>query len=313
MNLKKSFFFLFAVFISSYNVAQGKANILNAKTVAEIGVKSQEQIAADATQKPLAYGIVKDDDILWSKVVWEVIDLNQKINHPFYFPIENNTEASRLSLYNTLANALNSKDRKFKMYKNSYLKEKDTISLKKINTEKLEFYCRAIDDVIPFNPSDITHFKIKGMWFFDKLQGELKYRLLAIGPVLPISLAAKCINFGKISDNRQRRRDNPNARLADIKRLEPTNLEPLYWLYFPEVRQVLHNAKVFNPKNGSRPISFDHLLNARRFGSVIVQEENMYGNRAIEDYVRGNSFFELLEAERIKEDIRNREMDMWNY
>jgi gliding motility associated protien GldN len=313
MNLKKSFFFLFAVLISSYNVAQGKANLLNAKTVAEIGVKSQQQIDADATEKPLAYGIVKDDDILWSKVVWEIIDLNQKINHPYYFPIENKIEASRLSLYNTLANALNNKDRKFKMYTNSYLKQKDTISLSKINKEKLEFYCKAIDDNIPFYPGDITHFKIKGMWFFDKLQGELKYRLLAIGPVLPISLAAKCINFGKISENRQRLRDNPNAEVANIELLEPTNLEPLYWLYFPEVRQVLHNAKVFNSKNGLRPISFDHLLNARRFSSVIVQEENMYGNRSIKDYIPNNSFFELLEAERIKEDIRNREMDMWNY
>ncbi len=313
MNLKKRLFFTFAVFISLYNFAQGKANILNAKTVAEIGVRSQEQIAADATQKPLAYGVVKDDDILWSKVVWEVIDLNQKINHPFYFPIENNIEASRLSLYNTLANAVNSKDRTFKMYKNSYLKEKDTISLNKINKEKLAFYCKAIDDVIPFYPSDITHFKVKGMWFFDKLQGELKYRLLAIGPILPISLAAKCINFGKISENRQRLRDNPNAKIAKIEPLETTNLEPLYWLYFPEVRQALHNAKVFNPKNGSRPISFDHLLNARRFSAVIVQEENMYGNRSIKDYIPNNSFFQLLESERIKEDIRNREMDMWNY
>ena len=35
-----------------------------------------------------------------------------------------------------------------------------------------------------------------------------------------------------------------------------------------------------------RPISFDHLLNARRFSSVIVKEENIYGNRKIEDYIR---------------------------
>ena len=62
-----------------------------------------------------------------------------------------------------------------------------------------------------------------------------------------------------------------------------------------------------------QPISFDHLLNARRFSSVIVKEENIYNNRKIEDYVRGNSLFQLLEADRIKESIRNREMDMWSY
>jgi gliding motility associated protien GldN len=93
----------------------------------------------------------------------------------------------------------------------------------------------------------------------------------------------------------------------------PEELRPLYWAYFPEVRQILHESKVFNSKNGSRPISYDHLLNSRRFSAIIVQEENVYGNRAIKDYVRGNSLFQLLESNKIKEDIRNREMDMWNY
>ena len=87
----------------------------------------------------------------------------------------------------------------------------------------------------------------------------------------------------------------------------------LFWVFFPSTRNVLHDAKVFNPKNASHPISFDHMLNARRFSAVIVREENIYGNRAIEDYVRGNSLFQLLEADKIKEKIRDREMDMWNY
>ena len=81
----------------------------------------------------------------------------------------------------------------------------------------------------------------------------------------------------------------------------------------PNAREVLHQSKVFNPMNAAHPISYDHLLNARRFSSVIVREENIYGNRAISDYVRGNSLFQLLEANKIKEEIRNREIDMWNY
>lgn len=64
-----------------------------------------------------------------------------------------------------------------------------------------------------------------------------------------------------------------------------------------------------------RPIQFryDHILNARRFNAVITKEENIYGNRKIADYIRGNSLFQVLEAEKIKDDIRNKELDMWNY
>jgi hypothetical protein len=43
----------------------------------------------------------------------------------------------------------------------------------------------------------------------------------------------------------------------------------------------LHEAKAFNDKNSAMPISFDHLLNSRRFSGVIYKEENVYGDREI--------------------------------
>ena len=65
------------------------------------------------------------------------------------------------------------------------------------------------------------------------------------------------------------------------------------WVFYPETREILHAAKVFNPKNVSQPISYDHLLNARRFNAVIVREENVYGNRKIADYIRAVSYTHL--------------------
>ena len=87
----------------------------------------------------------------------------------------------------------------------------------------------------------------------------------------------------------------------------------LFWIYFPQAREVLHGAKAFNEKNSAMPFSFDHLLNARRFGAVIYLEENVYGDREIKDYMKENSQMQLLESERVKEKIRNFELDMWNY
>ena len=61
------------------------------------------------------------------------------------------------------------------------------------------------------------------------------------------------------------------------------------------------------------PFSFDQILNSRRFNSVIYKEENMYGDRAIDEYMKDNAQNQLLESERVKEKIRNFEQDMWNY
>jgi hypothetical protein len=46
---------------------------------------------------------------------------------------------------------------------------------------------------------------------------------------------------------------------------------------------------------------------------VIYKEENVYGDREIEDYMKDNAQMQLLESERVKEKIRDFEQDMWTY
>lgn len=274
-----------ALLTTGYVTAQ--ANLLNATSVDQIGKKTAEKIAAD-NDAPLSYGYIDDRDILWSKVVWEFVDLNQKINLPYYFPIDTtNISVERRSLFDTLLKAVRKGDIE-NVYSDSFFTSKVTqaeIDEKLVNQRTTN----GFTDTFTIQTQDIEGYMIKGMWYFDKRQGELKYRMIALAPM------------GK---------DVLTLGLPDI---EDDELYELFWIFYPEARQVLFDAKVFNPKNASQPISFDHLLNARRFSSVIIREENIYGNRKISDYVRGNALFQLLEADRIKENIRNSEMDMWNY
>ncbi|MDB4252096.1 gliding motility protein GldN [Flavobacteriaceae bacterium] len=274
-----------ALLVTSYTSAQ--SNLLNATKVEQIGKQTKEKIAAD-NDSPLAYGYIDDRDILWSKVVWEFVDLNQKINLPYYFPIDTaNISNDRRSLFDTLLKGIRKGDIN-NIYSDSFFTSKITnseIDEKLVNIRLNGDY----PDTFRIQTQDIEGYMMKGMWYFDKRMGELKYRLLALAPM------------GK---------DVLTLGLPDI---EDDELYELFWVFYPSARNILHKAKVFNPKNVSQPISYDHLLNARRFSSVIVREENMYGNRKIADYIRGNSLFQLLEADRIKESIRDKEIDMWNY
>ena len=282
---KNGLILLFTLMISGSINAQ--IGLLNAKTVDQIGKKDEQQIAAD-NDAPLAYGYVDDRDVLWSKIVWEFVDLNQKINLPYYFPIDkSNISPDRRSLFDTLIKGI----------KQGKITEaySDSFFTSKITKNEIESRMSSVreengyTDTIRLQSQDVEGYMIKGMWYFDKRQGELKYRLIAIAPM------------GK------------DVQTLGVQDIEDEQLYELFWIFYPSAREVLHSAKVFNPKNASQPISFDHMLNARRFSSTIVKEENIYGNRAISDYVRGNSLFQLLEANKIKEGIRNREMDMWNY
>ncbi len=278
-----------------------QANILNAKKPQEIGIKTEAQKALD-NDAPLKYGYVDDRDILWSKTVWETIDLDERVNFPMYYPTDTvDIGSDRRSLFHVLIR--NVRNGKLDAYADSYFTEKRVYgdlaaTLKKRDTtdygyEQINAGEELSEEYInerELTAADIEEYRIKGMWYFDKRQGELKYRLLGIAPIAPD------VNF--IDDESM-----------DIN----ANKVALFWIWYPDARQILHEAKVFNQRNSAQPISFDMLLNARRFNGVIYKEDNVHGDRKVNDYVADNALFQLLEAKRIKEVIRDREQDMWSY
>ena len=296
MNVKNLFLAIVCLLGSVSSFAQ--SNLLNAKTPDQIGLKTAAQLVSD-NDKPLAYGYVHDRDVLMGKTTWEIIDLSERINFALYFPIDTaNVGSDRRSLYDVLTKAM--KNGKItEVYTDSYFNTKKSIqdieaSLSRIDTtdagrEQINAGQSVSQEYImkqDLTAQDVTQYKIKGYWYFDKRQSELKYRLLGICPVTP----------------------DVYTMNSDVK-----DYIELFWVFFPAAREVLHEAKAFNDKNSAMPISFDQILNSRRFNSVIYKEENIYGDRTIEDYMKDNAQNQLLESERVKEKIRNFESDMWNY
>jgi len=246
MNLRNLLLTVFSLFVTLFSF--GQANILNAGSPEDIGKKTIEQIQAD-NDLPLEYGYVDKRDVLWAKTTWETIDLDERINFPLYYPIDTvNIGADRRALYDVLlSNVKNGKIQK--IYADSYFTETRTLSdldgtLSKIDTLDLGYeQFNAGEQVDPqyieittIGAADISEYKIRGYWYFDKRQGELRYRLLGIAPVAPD------VNF--LND------DEPD-------------MVPLFWVWYPDVREILHNAKAFNRKNTSMPFTYDHVLNAR--------------------------------------------------
>jgi len=296
MKLKSFLLTVTTLFAVSGVFAQ--ANILNAKSPEEIGVRTDAQKAIDH-DKPLEYGYVDDRDILFAKMTWEKVVLDERANFPLYYPIDtNNIGSDRRSLYDVLIKNIKNGNIK-NIYDDSYFTAKRTLkdiqsALVRVDTTELgieqinageELSAQYIDRR-EITAADIKEYRIKGLWYFDKRQSEMKYRLLGIAPVAP-----------------------------DVQTIDQDipDLVPLFWVFLPDARNVLHEAKAFNNENSSMPFSFDHLLNARRFNGYIFKEENVQGDRAINEYVAQNALMQLLESDRIKDKIRDFELDMWTY
>ena len=86
--------------------------------------------------------------------------------------------------------------------------------------------------------------------------------------------------------------------------------QPMFWVYYPEARQVLARERVFTYGNDAAPLSWEDLLEMRFFSSYIYKESNVF-NRRLQEYLSGIDL--LLEADRIKQEIFNFEQDLWSY
>ena len=124
MKLKAYFLTLVGLMAAQSMMAQ--ANILNAKIPEEIGLKTEAQLLLD-NDRPLEYGYVDDRDILFSKMTWEKVVLDERINFPLYYPVDtNNIGKDRRSLFDVLWKAVK-KGEIENVYSDSYFTTKRTI------------------------------------------------------------------------------------------------------------------------------------------------------------------------------------------
>jgi len=295
--MKIYLFFSFFIFLNFSLYSQ--ANLLNARVPQDIGQLNEKQVESN-DEEPLEYGFIDDRDILWSKTVWEIIDLDERINFPYYYPTDTlNLGPDRRSLFHILKNNLRSGNIK-EVYDDDYFQIKLTyreILDKLVSIDTLDAGFEQLNAGEALDPQyvnrrnitarEIRQYRVKGTWYFNKRQGELKYRLLGLAPVAPDVYTL----------------DKPEAE---------QDLVELFWIWFPDARMSLNTSTVFNTRNSSQPITYDHMLNSRRFNSIIYKEENVYEDRLINEYIFEDALQQLLESERIRSVIRDFEQDMWN-
>ena len=290
---------LFSVFNFQFGISQ--ANLLNAKLPQEVGQLNEAQSSADNLDA-IEYGYIDDRDVLWSKTVWETIDLNERINFPYYYPYNNNgfLSTTRRSLFRVLLDNIEAGEIT-EIYSSSYFNNKITFDELKsflylrreseLGKEKFnageELDPEDDYDVLEIKSDLVTQFRVKGTWYFNKRLGEMKYRLLGIAPL--------SIDVSTVLDE-----------------VPSTQLNELFWVWYPDARKSLSSAMVFNGRNSSQPVTFDNMLNSRRFNSIIYKEENVYEDREVKDYIYEDALRQLLESERIKSVIRDFEQDMWS-
>ncbi|MCO4813983.1 MAG: gliding motility protein GldN [Flavobacteriales bacterium] len=301
------------------------------------GVFIQEHIP---TKRMIPYEHVREADAIWSRRAFEYLDLREKINHTLYYPLDEITgggdwvkNATRWSLWTVIRTHIIKGDlRVFSPYNPlNQFGEWDGYQLKypvdpepgltydtdSIYREEMVYFLGKLGpqsdiaevdddgyeiiltlpdgsstfkypppDTMWYTSKDIVQYRIKEDWFFDKERSVLDVRILAIAPVVY-----------EVTEDSQGEKSISGMR-------------ELFWLYFPHCRFVFNNYFVYNESNDAQWMSFDDLFWKRRFSSVIYKESNIH-DRKIETYQAGVDA--LYESQKIRNEIRNIEHDVWSF
>lgn len=268
------------------------------KDMGKLGLKRDAHESKSRLEQK--YHHVREADVMWSTKIWREIDLKEKINQVFYYPV--NRIDDRRSLIDVLMDAIDEgtiqayggplgPDDEFRFPMSP--EEKKQIGIVGQLLDTTYFFNEDENGFIEetfeitkneFDRSAVVRYKIKEEWYFDKQRSVMDVRIIGLCPMMTTT--------------------NPETG-------EFNGLKSLFWVYFPEIRKVLKDAEVFNHrKNDAARLTFDDIFHKRFFNSYIVKESNKY-DRKISEYKAGLDA--LLESERIKEEIFHLEHDLWEY
>lgn len=273
------------LFLLNPLMAQQPDNIMT-----ESGEPLKERPLDDITEKRLTfekrvlpYDHVREADIFWEKRIWRVIDVREKMNLPFAYPERPFFTILHDAAKNGEITVYGGESDKFDIPLRPEEVAQIGASVDTVYTLDPETYEEQIRVVTnDLNAADIQRFRVKEVWFFDEETSTLQVRILGIAPLLDV------------------KDDNGNFMYEQV----------MYWVYYPEARQLLARERAFTVGNDASPLSWEDIFEMRFFASYIYKESNVF-NRRIQDYLSGVDV--LLEADRIKQEIFNFEQDLWSY
>lgn len=237
-----------------------------------------------AEKAPLAYESLREADVSWEKKIWRIIDVREKMNLGFVYP--------NRPFYDILKEGITSGDLTV------FSAETDDFSMP-MSTEEAVKIGVSTDTVITWNPdhyeeivqvvesevdySEIKRFRLKEVWFFDEEAARMQVRIIGIAPIIEVLDDAGNFKYE----------------------------QPMYWLYYPQLRQLLAKEQTPHFDNDAHPITWEDLLEMRYFSSYVYKASNIRDER-IKDYIAG-SMDQLLESDKIEHSLFNLEQDLWSY
>ena len=249
---------------------------------------------------PLPYQQLRAEDAAYDERLWREIDTREKINLPFrYSANEDNGNQRFISILlkaiqdgpdNGGVTAFNPIDDRFTtpMTKAEVAKAVSGGSVTVPIYDSLGNVIGNKETMQEVNLDSFYKFRIKEEVIFDKQSSRLFWRILGIAPVKRVITAS-------------------GVDLGDTE---------LFWVYYPDMRSIFAKYYVYNGKNYGARMTWEDLFESRMFHGRIIKStlDNPFDNYLKnETGLKDRPILQLLQGEKIQNEIFNYEQNLWSY
>lgn len=248
-------------------------------------------------QKPQEFEFVRESDVYWEKTMWVTIDVREKENQYFYFPIAKEGVRGRKNLAYVIWDAIQAYE--IELFEDDELKipidndlviaratRNDTVQME-VSDDYGEVEYTTVFVPHEFSSEDIYQYSIKEVVYMDRAKSGMMMRKLCLAPM------------------------EEKYKLMDDE-MEYMGTKTLFWLAMNsrQVKELFAKKEAYCRENLVHLPTWEYAFNSNMFTWFITRIENVY-NRAIQDYLTGEDA--LLESQQIEEEIMRISEDMWEY
>lgn len=269
------------------------------------GIVRIQTTEMDALADTIAIVNHRADDIVWSRIVYRVIDMREKQNYQLYFPVRPNDEYKSLFrlMLEAIADGVPVYKRNPREIKPSFA---DSVKLSGAELSKAFAYNDNMDyNLLQINPvsqqvvientqyrnyvKNQIKFLIQEIVFFDKHTSRMYSKIMAIAPLYALHP------------------DNVDSKES----MAYFRGSVLCWFAFDELRPYLAKQNVISNGNETQRLTYDEFFAQKLYASYLLGDSNMF-NRMLLEYVVDPVKIRK-EQNRIETELLNFEQDIWEY
>lgn len=291
----------------------------------ELGTVRIETQELDENADTIATIFHRTDDVVWSRIVYRIIDMRYKQNYQLYFPT-NPDDPKYWSLFRLILDAvvngrttLDGQQEYLTLYsanprgvKPVFLdstiinRDRDLQNVfavrpqnEIVDTEDRDEYIVTYDDSIthkfdfnnngylPYVRNQLKYLTMD-IVFFDKHTSRFYSKIIAIAPMQATMSTAK----------------DPYTSLFEQIR---------FWILFDELRPFMARKYMIPQNNSSKRMTFDNFFAEQLYSSYIVGDDNMFDRMIVQGQEVLTEEFVHRDQERIANELLNTELDLWEY